>query len=77
MILNIGRKTPIFSLRIQWPMLKRAGDSSKLPALWTLSLIHKYLWANCTVIDANVIDQAGEVGAGFHALAATDVKSVA
>ena len=41
-----------------WPLLCQGLDS---------------LWAHCSVVDADVVDQAGEVGSGFHSLACTDV----
>ena len=35
-----------------------------------------FFWGQCFVVDANVVDQAGEVSLLLHHLADTDVKAV-
>jgi hypothetical protein len=50
-----------------------AGNSLELPALCLLILPVSLLRCHCSVIYTNIINQAGEEGAGFQILAGTQI----
>jgi len=37
--------------------------------------ISELLWSHGSVVNTDFVDQAGEVGSGFHILAATNIKA--
>ena len=48
----------------------------KPPAHSPCTSLFNHLWFHCPAVDADVVDQAGEVGSGRHSFAGADVQAV-
>jgi len=75
----------MYSTTLMKSIVKKAASGCSQPFYLTIPLrLYCYLsvlmrqslyllWADYSIVDADVVDQAGEVGSGFHSLACADV----